>query len=139
MTALIDPHRAQSLIDSPWLRAGGAAGAFLIAGITASSDDGLVLCPLRRCSGGYCPGCGLTRSAGQLIRGDLAGSWSQHPFLLLAFGQLAVLTGLWSLGSAQLRRRLSRQTTTFVVANIALLGAIWVARLATGTIPIPFG
>lgn len=105
----------------------------------ASSDDGLVLCPLRRCSGGYCPGCGLTRSAGQLVRGDLAGSWSQHPFLLLAFGQLAVLATLWSLGSARLRERLSRHTTAFVIANVALLGVIWAARLATGSIPIPFG
>ena len=107
--------------------------------VTASDDEGPILCPLRRCSGGYCPGCGLTRSTGQLLRGDLAGSWRQHPFLLLAIGQVALLVSLWAMASEDQRRRLRRLTTPFVVANLVLMSAIWVVRLATGTVPVPFG
>lgn len=139
LTAPLLHPRLRPAVTSPWLRAGVAASAFLVAGIMASDDDGTILCPLRRCSGGYCPGCGLTRSTGQLLRGDLAGSWRQHPFLLLALGQMALLLGVWGMTSEDQHHRLRRLTTTFVVANMVLLCAIWVVRLAAGTIPIPFG
>ena len=138
MSSLAGTATLSTFAGSPWARIGVGAAAFVVAGLTASSDEGTVLCPYRRCTGGYCPGCGLTRSTGQLLRGDVAGSWSQHPFLVLAVAQLAVIAGLWSLGRTSIRAWLSRYATQLVVANAALLGAIWIVRLATGAIPAPF-
>ncbi len=138
LTTVIFSPQIRSLIISPLTKLAAAAGAFLVVGISASSDDGVVLCPLRRCSGGYCPGCGLTRSSGQLLRGDLAGSWRQHPFLLLALAQLGLLAAAYAALSETRRARLRGMTGRLLIANSALLVALWVARMASGAIPIPF-
>jgi hypothetical protein len=138
LTALLANARWHLTTSSARFRLVAAAGAFLMAGLTASSDDGVVLCPLRRCSGGYCPGCGITRASGQLIRGDVAGSWRQHPFLLLALAQLGLLTATWSVVGERHRTRLRRYALPAVVANTVLLVALWVARMLMGAVPVPF-
>lgn len=123
---------------SAMTRLGIAATAAFAALAGLSNDDGPVLCPLRRCSGGYCPGCGMTRSGGRLLRGDLAGSWAQHPFVLIALAQLAVIGGLWAFGSNRLRTSMKAASTRFLMANFGLMILIWIARMADGSIPIPF-
>jgi hypothetical protein len=81
----------------------------------------------------------MTRSAGRLVRGDLAGSWQRHPYLLLALGQLAVLAAAtWLAPGNRHRHWLRSHAVAFVVANAALLVAIWLARLSSGSIPAPF-
>ncbi|MGI9598168.1 MAG: DUF2752 domain-containing protein [Acidimicrobiales bacterium] len=117
----------------------GAAivGIFLVLA-ALSNDDGPVLCPLRRCSGGFCPSCGLTRSGGRLLRGDVAGSWAQHPYLLIAVAQVAAVAALWRFGSASLQGRLSSLARPALAANVGIMAAVWVVRMAGGSIPIPF-
>lgn len=114
--------------------------ALAIFGVLAalSNDDGPVLCPLRRCSGGYCPACGLTRSGGRLLRGDVAGSWAQHPFLLVAMAQVAAIGALWGLGSTALRRRLVSLGRPALAVNGGIMAFIWIVRMADGSIPVPF-
>ena len=114
-----------------------AAGIFAVLS-ALSTDDGPVLCPLRRCTGGYCPACGLTRSGGRLLRGDAAGSWQQHPYLLLALAQIGVLGAAWRFGSASLRRRLMASGRPLLAVNAAVLAIIWVTRMVGGAIPVPF-
>ncbi len=123
---------------SPWARIGLGAAAFVTAGLTASSDDGIVLCPFRRCTGGYCPGCGMTRSAGKLIRGDVLGSWHHHPFLMLGLVQAVVVGSLWATGS-RWWHEIERHQAWLLGANAALLAGIWLARMGSGDIPVPFG
>ena len=132
-------HPLRTAIANPWLRGGAAAVTFLFVGLAASDDDGPILCPFRRCTGGYCPGCGMTRSAGQLLRGDLAGSWRYHPFLVLAFAQLALFGGAWTVASDRLRTRLRTVAGSVALANAGVLFAIWFLRLWSGSIPTPFG
>ena len=123
-------------VRARWLA--GVAG-LAVAGLAASSDDGVVLCPFRRCTGGYCPGCGLTRSAGALLRGGVGASWRHHPYLLLAVGQV-VLLGLWSLvGGRRAAGRLRRWESNLLIGNAVVLVAIWLLRLASGSVPAPFG
>jgi hypothetical protein len=115
----------------------GALGALVALSVLAT-EDGPVLCPFRRCSGGYCPGCGMTRAWGRLLRGDLAGSWARHPYLILALAQVAVLGGTWRLASGPVRLRMERLLVPLAAANLALLIGIWVVRLVQGAIPPPF-
>lgn len=103
-----------------------------------STDDGPVLCPLRRCSGGYCPACGLTRSGGRLLRGDLAGSWTQHPYLLIAVGQVGAVSAVWSSGSQTARRWLGVLMKPMLLANVGIMATVWIVRMADGSIPVPF-
>lgn len=37
------------------------------------------LCPLQLMSWDWCPGCGLGRSIGLLMKGEFAASWALHP------------------------------------------------------------
>lgn len=129
---------------------GVAAGAGALgAGLAASGGHGPVLCPFRLITGGYCPACGMTRAVGRLARGDLAGSWEMHPFLLLLVCQAVVAGAAWAV--VELRRRrsgatapnpvaalLQRRADTLQLLNGGLLLALWVIRLATHAIPAPF-
>ncbi len=138
MTNAVTWADPRSVVASPGVQIAAGAAAFVTAGMLSSSDDGIVLCPFRRCTGGYCPGCGLTRASGRLLRGDLVGSWQQHPYVIIGVVQAVVLTTLWATGS-RLWPTVRRYAMPLIVTNITLLVAIWVARLATGAIPIPFG
>ena len=115
-----------------------AAGAVFALLAALSTDDGPVLCVFRRCTGGYCPGCGLTRSGGRLLRGDVAGSIEQHPYLILGVSQVAVLAAVWRLGSEIVRDRLRRWSRPLLYANGAAIIVVWLVRLAAGSIPVPF-
>lgn len=115
----------------------GGAAVVVAAAVTAD-DDGIVLCPFRRCTGGHCPGCGATRSLGRLVRGDLAGAWHRHPFVVLLAVQLTVAGGLAWRG-VDGDRRAGPRLRWFAWANLALLFAIWAVRLAVGDVPRPFG
>lgn len=133
------PSRATALAIT------GAAA--LGAGLLASGGHGPVLCPFRLATGGYCPACGMTRAVGRLARGDLAGSWRLHPFLLLILGQVALAGLAWAV--LELRRRrsgvpnrvpvlLRRRAGALQLVNGGLLLALWAIRLATHAIPAPF-
>lgn len=138
MTAVVERNQQPGgLLTSTPIKVG--LGLLALITVVASSDDegGFVLCPFRRCTGGYCPGCGMTRSAGRLVRGDLVGSWHRHPFVLLAALQVVVLGTLWT-SSSRLREWLTRRWTMLALANAGLLGAIWIVRLVLADIPVPF-
>ena len=121
--------------DQPLAALGGVAvAAGLIA--TATGDDGLVLCPYRFCTGGYCPGCGGTRAARHLLGGDLIGAWHHHPWVVLAAAQLVAIVVI-----ATVVRSLSgtvdwrRWRMPIVAVNTVALVAIWVARIAHESVP----
>lgn len=138
MTAVRSARRLVGAADRLWpVVVGGGALAVVLG---ASGDHGPVLCPFRLCTGGYCPGCGLTRATGRLLRGDVVGSWHLHPFLLLALAQAAlVATARMALGASSLRwARLAGHRDHLLVANLALLLGLWALRLALGDIPAPF-
>ena len=100
------------------------------------TDDGPGLCAFRHVTGGYCPGCGLTRGARHLVHGELAAAWADHPWIVLAVAQAAVI--LVVAGVARHRTRAidwSRWISILAVVNFAALVSIWAIRLADGSIP----
>jgi hypothetical protein len=100
------------------------------------TDDGPGVCLFRRCTGGYCPGCGVTRSARHLTRGELAAAWQDHPFVLLAAAQATVAGAMWAvLRLVDRTIRWGRAMAVVGVINLVLLIGIWVVRLVDGSIP----
>lgn len=114
-----------------------ALGALALAALLGS-DDGVVLCPYRRCTGGDCPLCGTTRAAGRLLRGDLAASWQAHPLVLFLALQLPVWLAVTRFtprpNGASWWRRFGPNV---LLANIGLATAIWIVRLALGDVAGP--
>lgn len=102
----------------------------------AGTDDGPGLCLFRRCTGGYCPGCGMTRSARHLTRGQFGAAWHDHPWLVLAAIQLAVAGAVYGVVrwiGTQIEWR--RALVPLGIVNLALLLGIWATRLVDGSIP----
>lgn len=110
--------------------------AALVLLVAEPGDDGPTICPFALVTGVACPGCGLTRAAAALVRGDFTTSLAYHP--------LAIVTGLWLAGAwgvSVLRRRgrtvnLSpRFVNGLLIATAALFVLTWVVRYATGSLP----
>jgi hypothetical protein len=99
-------------------------------------EDGPTVCPFALCTGMACPGCGMTRAASRLIRGDLGGAVALHP-LVPAVALLAMGGWTWFVlrrnGKVQPPSR-SLVNGILILTAIALVG-VWVARLLTGTLP----
>jgi hypothetical protein len=123
------------IVSSPWRIALLAVGAVLAVD-AGGTDDGAGVCVFRRCTGGYCPGCGMTRAARHLTRGEIGAAWQDHPIVVLVAAQGALGAALFA-GVRRLRTRLLSVRTLAVVAAIngVLLIVIWVVRLADGSIP----
>jgi len=100
------------------------------------SEGGPTICPIALCTGTACPGCGMTRAASTLIRGDLGGAIAYHPLVPLILAQLVVGWVWFVLQRAGLVRPAGNRTITITLAVTALaLVSVWVARLVTGTLP----
>lgn len=133
----------RSLRSSRWLTAGllaaPVAGVGLAQVWTPSDADTFSLCPFRRLTGGWCPGCGLTRGVVHLVRGDWDTAWAYHPLAVLAVVTLVVV---WAV---LVGRRLGRTVpwpgrgvvVGVAVAQVAVFLAVWGLRLADGAIPRP--
>lgn len=104
--------------------------------LLSPDGEGPTVCPFALCTGMACPGCGMTRAASNLIRGNVTTALAYHPLIPL-IAAMAVGGWLWY----QLRRsgRVRPLPTRWVNAiltgtGVMLLG-VWVARALTGTLP----
>jgi hypothetical protein len=115
--------------------AGALAGAVVLAHWTPL--EGTTICFLRRAFDLPCPGCGMTRAFGALARGDWGGAVAFHPWAPVLAAELA---SAWVLWGAALVRPLPagwrRAVAPVLAGNFAALVALWLGRLATGTLPM---
>jgi uncharacterized protein (DUF983 family) len=109
----------------------------LAVDILVTASGGPATCLVRICTGVACPGCGMSRAFVALLSGDVSGSIAAHPLgVVLAVEALAVIVlvmarhrpmvgGLWT----------PRTLDAALLAHVPLLVAMWLVRLATGTLP----
>jgi hypothetical protein len=107
---------------------------FLLAG--GMGDDGPTICPFALMTGTACPGCGMTRAASHLIRGDLGTAITYHPLVPL-IAALAIGGWGWFLlvRSGRARRLPPRVLNAVLIGTGVLMLGVWVARLVSGTLP----
>ena len=98
-----------------------------------------MFCPYRLATGGWCPGCGCTRALKALVRGNVGDSLAMNPWtaLLLAQALIASIAMLVMPRSALQWAR--RHQVKIGAANVVVALTLWVFRLSTGAIPLPFG
>ncbi len=109
------------------------AGALLVAGCAVAGlvdpRGGPTICPFKLATGLDCPGCGGTRAAHDLMRGDLLGALDHNVLAVIAFP--LILWGLFTwLTSALGGRKLptfSPSTRVTVIAVVVLV-TFWVVR-----------
>jgi hypothetical protein len=109
------------------------AGAALLVGCAVvgivDPTRGPTICPFKLATGLDCPGCGGTRAAHDLVRGDLLGALDQNVLAVLAiplilWGLFAWLTS--SLGGPELRTW--TPSTRWTIVAVVVLVAFWVVR-----------
>lgn len=129
VTGVTSTRRDRMILALPFV------GVALLA-IFSPADDGPTICPFALCTGMACPGCGMTRAASHLIRGDLTAAVSYHPLVPAA---ALVLAGGWVWFLLRLTgrvRQMSQRTLNLVmIGSAAALLVVWGIRLAAGTLP----
>jgi uncharacterized protein DUF2752 len=121
-----------------WALAGLAALAgFACLHVWVPPEDAASsLCLARRLLGIPCPGCGMTRAFAHLAKGEWAAAVAAHPLAPPLAAELAL--GWLGWGWALARRRPLRPPAWLepvLLGHVAALCALWVGRLATGTLP----
>jgi hypothetical protein len=118
-----------------WLVVAGAVHLILSASGTAH-----YFCPFHAVTGLPCPGCGLTRGVGCMLRGDWAGMMAAHPFtpyfvfLAAVMAVAVILPRNWrknlALAAASFEARTHANTVVllsfviFGVLRMALVGSL---------------
>jgi hypothetical protein len=124
-----------------WVLVGAAgAGALLLLAFWVPPEGReSSVCLLRRFAGLPCPGCGLTRAAAHLAKGELRMAVADHPLAPALALEGALAWGLW--GGLLARRRPLAEVCrpglleAALVAHFAVFCALWLGRLATGSLP----
>jgi hypothetical protein len=110
------------------------AAAFL--SVAPIGDDGPTVCPFALVTGTACPGCGMTRAAGYLIRGDLASALRYHPLVILVAVQALAGWGWWILRRNDTVEPVStRITNALLIGTGASLLVVWLLRMLAGSLP----
>ncbi|MBI2213207.1 MAG: DUF2752 domain-containing protein [Acidobacteria bacterium] len=118
-----------------WL--GGALLAVaVVAWLAALGPGETTICLFRHWTGVPCPGCGVTRSIAALVRGDVSRAFHLHPLAPIAAAEAGILWVGWGVSLFSRRRGLDESRLALVLlANFAAFVALWVVRVATGTLP----
>lgn len=116
-------------------------GAVALHLIGSAFGVSLWLCPVREVTGIPCPGCGLSRAAILLLRGQWRQSWQMHayaPLLFLALFLLFLAAFLPQKSARDLVNIVTRIENRTALAAIALafLPLYWVFRLISHTAPL---
>lgn len=107
-----------------------------VLAIAPTIEDGPNVCPFALATGIACPGCGMTRAASMLLRGDLSSAVAFHPLVPL-FAFIAVGGWVWfALRKAGKVQAVSnRLLNGILISTLIALVAVWVLRLISGTLP----
>ena len=98
--------------------------------------DGVTVCPFALITGMACPGCGMTRAASYLVRGDVTTALGYHPLVPL-IALLSVGGWAWYLlrRSGRVQPLPTRWVNTILIVTGIMLLGVWAARLLSGTLP----
>lgn len=129
---------------SAWVLVGAVgAGALLVLALWVPPEAReSSICLLRRSTGVPCPGCGLTRATAHLARGEIREAVADHPLAPVLLLEGALAWAFW--GGLLARRRTLAEALpglrpgffeAALVAHFAVFCALWLGRLATGSLP----
>ena len=118
--------------------AGVVFGAVALQAVLVGLGVAAWQCPFRAATGLPCPGCGLSRAAVLLLKGEWAASWALHPFaavfllgaVLVGAGFLLPERASWRLANAV--EKIERRTGVTVIlltaaGGFGLVRLIWFA------------
>lgn len=128
--------RLNLLLDKP---APGASTRAGLVGLGAIAGFALLAAPIKLCLVAAllhvpCPGCGLTRAAFAMARGDVSRAVAFHPLSIVVIPIVASILAVQAFsyvrtGSAWSAGRIGKWTEVLLAATALLLVVVWIARL----------
>jgi Protein of unknown function (DUF2752) len=121
-----------------WALAGlaGLAGLAVLYAWEPSSDPRSSVCVSRRFLHFPCPGCGMTRAFAHLAKGEWRAAFTDHPLAPLLAAELVLGWTAWGVLLARgLPSARPRWLDPLLLTHAAVLVALWLGRVATGTLP----
>lgn len=121
-----------------WALAGlaGLAIAVVLHLWVPGSGPETSFCFSRRVLGLPCPGCGLTRAFAHLAKGQWSAALAAHPLAPVLAVEIVLLWLAWGRSALQgLPRPQPAWLTPVVIGHVAVLCALWLGRLSTGSLP----
>jgi hypothetical protein len=113
-----------------------AAAAWLVLRAWSGLETMEPVCALRQIAHIGCPTCGFTHALVALARGEVSASVAFHPMAVAIVSQMLAAWLAWGWSLARGRAAGSGRWLAHAVAlDVAAGLAVWIARLATGTIP----
>ncbi len=113
-----------------------AAPLVLMAVPRAVVFSGPTLCIFKFTIGWDCPGCGMTRAASHLIRGNVDLAIGYHPLIPMIALQAAAAWVWFMLRRVGKVKQMSSRTLNYMLIGTAIsLVAVWVLRMALGSLP----
>ncbi|MFY9824848.1 MAG: DUF2752 domain-containing protein [Thermoanaerobaculia bacterium] len=133
-----DPGLVRS--GSRWVLSGlaGLAGLAVLHVWTPAGDAASSICLLRRFFHLPCPGCGMTRAFAALAKGDWSATVALHPLAPVLAAELVLVWAAWGVALCSppaLRWVRLVKVDALLLANLGALLALWLGRVATGTLP----
>lgn len=95
-------------------------------------------CLILAATGVSCPGCGMTRAAAAMLRGNWSSMWALHPMAPFVAMQGLAVWVLWG-WTVFVRKRTVDEVVLLglLVVNTTALALVWVVRLVLGALPAP--
>jgi Protein of unknown function (DUF2752) len=121
-----------------WVLAGlaGLAGLAIFHAWTPSGDPATAVCLMRRFFHLPCPGCGMTRAFAALAKGEWSAAVILHPLAPVLAFELVAGWVAWGVTLAGRRPMLlPARVDGVLLGNAAAFLALWLGRVATGTLP----
>lgn len=113
-------------------------GPFAVVAMLALIGPGSAptLCPFALLTGTACPGCGMTRAVGYLLRGEMTEAIAMHPLAPFVVAEVVVAWGWFLLRRLGLVKPMPAPALPLIltVSGISLV-LVWVIRLLAGTLP----
>lgn len=116
----------------------GLAGLAGLAGLhvwVPSGDPANSICLSRRLLHLPCPACGMTRAFAHLAKGEWSTAMALHPLAPVVALEMILGWAAWGAALIGPPLRLPVRLETVLLANVAVLIALWLGRVATGTLP----
>jgi len=125
---------------APWALAGlaGLAAVVVLHAWQPAGGASHSICIFRRTTGIPCPGCGLTRAFAQLAKGHWRAGVAAHPLAPLFALEAAAAWLAWGWLAArrgEVPGAWAARLPPLALAHAGALFALWLGRLATGTLP----
>lgn len=130
------PAAPHAVTRARWI-AVPALGGLALALWDPARNGGPPLCPYSLVTGHSCPGCGLTRAIGALLRGRVHEAVTLHP-LAPAVAALVIVGLLVGRRDPDRLRRVVQSPAGYALGALLVVAfvATWAARVSTGQIDV---